>query len=118
MRILFLGDIVGKKTVEYLSKNLWALRREKKIDAVIANGENATDIMGLSSEDATALLDSGVDRIVRGKLGLRAEVTNVVILLGEGRGYDLRLDLGVEFLPSQFARRRSRAGSHSSGCKR
>lgn len=66
MKILLLGDIVGKKTVEYLSKNLWALRKEKKIDMVIANGENATEIMGLSPEDADALLSSGVDVITGG----------------------------------------------------
>lgn len=66
MRFLILGDIVGRKTVEYLQKNLWALRREKKIDAVIANGENASDIMGLSAEDAGTLLDSGVDVLTGG----------------------------------------------------
>lgn len=66
MRFLILGDIVGKKTVEYLSKTLWEMRREKKIDMVIANGENATDIMGLSAEDAQTLLDSGVDVLTGG----------------------------------------------------
>ncbi|MBE6679044.1 MAG: TIGR00282 family metallophosphoesterase [Ruminococcaceae bacterium] len=66
MNILILGDIVGKKTVEYLSKNLWSLRKEKRIDMVIANGENATDIMGLAPDDAKALLDGGVDVITSG----------------------------------------------------
>lgn len=66
MKILLLGDIVGKKTVEYLNKNLWTFRKEKKIDMVIANGENATEIMGLSPEDADTLLSSGVDIITGG----------------------------------------------------
>ncbi len=66
MNILILGDIVGRKTVEYLSKNLWTLRKEKRIDMVIANGENATDIMGLSPNDAKTLLDGGVDVITGG----------------------------------------------------
>lgn len=66
MKLLLLGDIVGRKTVEHLQKTLWALRREHKIDMVIANGENATDIMGLSAEDAQALLDSGVDVLTGG----------------------------------------------------
>lgn len=66
MKILILGDIVGKKTVEYLSKRLWSLRKEKHIDMVIANGENATDIMGLAPEDAKTLLDGGVDVITGG----------------------------------------------------
>ncbi|MBQ5390603.1 MAG: YmdB family metallophosphoesterase, partial [Clostridia bacterium] len=66
MKLLLLGDIVGRKTVEFLQKNLWALRREHKIDMVVANGENATDIMGLSAEDAKTLLDSGVDVLTGG----------------------------------------------------
>ena len=66
MKLLLLGDIVGRKTVEHLRKNLWALRKEKKIDMVIANGENATDIMGLSPEDAETLFASGVDVITGG----------------------------------------------------
>lgn len=66
MKLLFLGDIVGRKTVEHLKKTLWTLRRENKIDMVIANGENATDIMGLSAEDAQTLLDSGVDVLTGG----------------------------------------------------
>ena len=66
MKLLLLGDIVGRKTVDYLSKNLWSLRKEKDIDMVIANGENATDIMGLSPDDAKTLLDSGVDVITGG----------------------------------------------------
>ncbi len=66
MKLLLLGDIVGRKTVEYLKKNLWALRKEKKIDMVVANGENATDIMGLSPDDADTLFASGVDVITGG----------------------------------------------------
>ncbi len=66
MKLLILGDIVGKKTVEYLSKNLWSLRKVMHIDTVIANGENATDIMGLSPDDAKTLLDGGVDVITGG----------------------------------------------------
>lgn len=66
MKILLLGDIVGRKTVEYLKKNLWALRKEKGVDMVIANGENATDIMGISPDDAQTLLDGGVDVITGG----------------------------------------------------
>ncbi len=66
MKFLILGDIVGRKTVEYLQKNLWSLRKAWGVDAVIANGENATDIMGLSAEDAKALFDSGVDVLTGG----------------------------------------------------
>lgn len=66
MKILLLGDIVGAKTIQYLGKVLWALRRDQNIDMVVANGENASDIMGLSAEDAQALLNYGVDVITGG----------------------------------------------------
>lgn len=66
MRILALGDVVGSVTVDYLSKKLWGYRREKKIDLVLANGENATEIRGLSARDAVALLDTGIDLLTMG----------------------------------------------------
>ena len=66
MKFLILGDIVGKRTVEYLRENLWDIRKELKIDAVIANGENASEIMGLSADDAKTLLESGVDVLTGG----------------------------------------------------
>ncbi len=66
MKFLILGDIVGRRTVEYLRENLWRIRKEEKIDAVVANGENASDIMGLSAEDAKTLLESGVDVLTGG----------------------------------------------------
>lgn len=66
MKILAIGDIVGVRAVEYLKKNLWKKRDELRVDLVIANGENASDIHGISSSDAKALLDAGVDLITLG----------------------------------------------------
>ncbi len=66
MKILAIGDIVGTRAIEYLSQNLWKLRDRLKLDLVIANGENATEIHGLSSNDARAILDCGVDLITMG----------------------------------------------------
>ncbi len=66
MRILCIGDIVGTRAIEYLRKNLWKLRDSQRIDYVIANGENASEIHGVSAKDAQAILDSGVDFITLG----------------------------------------------------
>ena len=66
MRILTLGDIVGTRTIDYLQRNLWQIRREHHIDATIANGENTSEIRGLSAHDAAALLDTGIDLITLG----------------------------------------------------
>ena len=66
MRILCIGDIVGVRSIEYLKKNLWKLRDSRRIDYVIANGENASEIHGVGAKDAQAILDAGVDFITLG----------------------------------------------------
>ncbi len=66
MRILAIGDIVGTRAIKYLREKLWKLRDSEKIDYVIANGENASEIHGLSAYDAQSILDAGVDFITLG----------------------------------------------------
>ncbi len=66
MKLLIIGDIVGTRAIKYLSQNLWKTRDKYKIDYVIANGENATEIHGLCASDAQAILDTGVDFITLG----------------------------------------------------
>ncbi len=41
MRILFLGDLVGRSGRDAVTQNLPGLRRRLSADMVIANGENA-----------------------------------------------------------------------------
>ena len=66
MKILAIGDIVGAIAIDYLSKNLSQFVRENKIDFVIANGENSSEIKGLSKNDAEALFNIGIDFITLG----------------------------------------------------
>lgn len=66
MRILAIGDIVGGIAIDYLTKNLSKFAQENKIDFIIANGENASEIKGLSRRDAEAIYSSGVDFITLG----------------------------------------------------
>ena len=66
MRILALGDVVGGAALLHLQKKLWAFRREHRVDLVVANGENVSDIRGITAEDAKRLLDTGVDVITLG----------------------------------------------------
>ena len=66
MKILAIGDIVGTRAIDHLQKHLWKLRDRMRIDLVVANGENASDIHGLSAADAERILDSGVDLITMG----------------------------------------------------
>ena len=66
MKILAIGDVVGVRAIEHLKNNLWKLRDRLKIDFVTANGENATEIHGVSASDAQKILDAGVDVITLG----------------------------------------------------
>ncbi len=66
MRILFLGDIVGKPGREIVKRLLQQIRRKENIDAVIANGENAAGGSGLTPQIADEILESGVDVITSG----------------------------------------------------
>lgn len=66
LKLLTLGDVVGTAAIGYLRQHLWAARTRLGADFVIANGENATDIHGLSAPDARALLDCGIDFLTMG----------------------------------------------------
>lgn len=66
MKILAIGDIVGGIAIDYLEKNLSKFINDNKIDFVIANGENASEIKGLSHRDAESLYNVGVDFITLG----------------------------------------------------
>ena len=66
MKILAIGDVVGKKALDYLSKKLWKKREELGVDFTVVNGENSSDIYGISKADAELLLSSGADLITLG----------------------------------------------------
>ena len=66
MKILFIGDIVGKSAREKVKENLVKIKHKFNPDATIANAENATGGYGLSKKDAHDLLSSGIDVITLG----------------------------------------------------
>ena len=66
MKIFTIGDIVGRRSIEYLSQKLRRISTSLGADFIICNGENASEIHGLSARDAEALLDCGVDLITLG----------------------------------------------------
>lgn len=66
MKILFLGDIVGRPAREYLRDRLSDLRRQETIDMVIANGENASGGSSITPDNAQELFDSGIDVLTSG----------------------------------------------------
>ncbi|MBQ5530883.1 MAG: TIGR00282 family metallophosphoesterase [Kiritimatiellae bacterium] len=66
MKILMIGDIVGSPGRRIVRERLPALRRERGIDAVVANAENAAGGSGLTAAIAAELARSGVDAITLG----------------------------------------------------
>lgn len=66
MRILFIGDIVGKPGVEIVTRAIPGYRRQETIDLVIVNGENAESGSGITPSIHKRLIQAGVDCITLG----------------------------------------------------
>lgn len=66
MKILFIGDIVGRPGREVIKNSLPALKKEHGLDFVIANAENAAAGSGITSSVAEELFDAGVNVLTSG----------------------------------------------------
>jgi len=67
MKILILGDIVGPSGREVIIKKLPNLIKQKKLDFVIVNGENAADPgVGITKKNAEDFFKAGADVITTG----------------------------------------------------
>ena len=66
MRLLFIGDIVGKPGRQICTQALRGLRQEQAIDLIVANAENASGGSGLTPPIYHELLAAGIDGITLG----------------------------------------------------
>src|SRR5262245_41988358 len=66
MRVVFLGDVVGRPGRRAVGVVLRRLRREASVDFVIANVENAAGGKGIDPGSAEELQDAGVDVLTTG----------------------------------------------------
>ena len=66
IRLLFIGDIVGRPGRDLVRRGTAALREYHQIDLVIANAENAAAGFGITRELGEHILDSGVDVMTSG----------------------------------------------------
>ncbi|MDX1402386.1 MAG: TIGR00282 family metallophosphoesterase [Kiloniellales bacterium] len=66
MRLLFLGDLVGRAGREAVIARLSSLRRELKADLVVVNGENAAAGLGITRKICDEVFDAGADVITGG----------------------------------------------------
>lgn len=66
MRILFLGDVVGRAGRDAVERELPRLRAALALDLVVVNAENASHGFGLSPDMARAFLAAGADVLTLG----------------------------------------------------
>lgn len=66
MRLLFLGDVVGRSGRNVVADNLPGLIDRYRLDFVIVNGENAAAGFGITEEIFQGLLDAGADVVTTG----------------------------------------------------
>lgn len=66
MKLLFLGDVMGRSGRSAIADRLPALRRDWGLDFVVVNGENASGGAGLTAEHARLLLAAGADCVTLG----------------------------------------------------
>ena len=66
MRILFVGDVVGRAGRSAVSDHLPGLIRDWALDLVIVNGENAAGGFGITEAIYQELVDAGADAVTLG----------------------------------------------------
>ncbi len=66
MRVLFIGDVVGKPGLRILSELVPDYKKENKYDFIFVNGENAAGGFGLTRKSASKLIKYGCDVITTG----------------------------------------------------
>jgi 2',3'-cyclic-nucleotide 2'-phosphodiesterase len=66
MKLLFLGDVMGRAGRSAVAERLPALRQQWGLDFVVVNGENASAGAGLTGEHARLLLQAGADCVTLG----------------------------------------------------
>jgi hypothetical protein len=79
MKILFIGDIVGRPGRETVKKLLPVIKQRENIDFIIANGENSAGGAGLNATVAGELFSYGVNVLTLGNhTWKRKEVSEII----------------------------------------
>ena len=66
MRLLFLGDVVGRPGREVVAQHLPGLISDHAIDFTVVNGENSAHGFGITQATFDALTDAGADAVTLG----------------------------------------------------
>lgn len=79
MRILFIGDVVGRSGRTAITEHLPNAVRDWKLDLVIVNGENSAGGFGITEAIYHELIDAGADAITLGNHAWRQKEALVFI---------------------------------------
>jgi 2',3'-cyclic-nucleotide 2'-phosphodiesterase len=71
MRLLFIGDVVGRPGREGLAAAMPELRAQRMPDLVVVNGENAAGGVGITKDTAEEIFQAGADVITLGNHSYR-----------------------------------------------
>lgn len=108
IKILFIGDIVGRPARDYLKELIPSLRKELGLDFIIANGENAAGGSSVTPDTAKDIFNSGINVVTTGdhifkKKESREALAKWDIIrplnygeLAAGRGYIIKEVRGVK----------------------
>lgn len=66
MRLLFIGDVVGKSGCDFLASKIGEIKREYKIDVTVVNGENSAQGNGITRKSLEMLVGCGADVVTTG----------------------------------------------------
>ncbi len=66
MKLLFLGDVMGRAGRAAVSERLPGLRKDWGLDFVVVNGENASNGAGITAKHAQGLFEAGADVVTLG----------------------------------------------------
>jgi hypothetical protein len=66
MRLLFVGNVVGRSGRAIVTERLPGLVRDWKLDCVVLNGENAAGGFGITEAIYNEMIDAGVDAVTLG----------------------------------------------------
>ncbi|MDD4293988.1 MAG: TIGR00282 family metallophosphoesterase [Candidatus Omnitrophica bacterium] len=66
MKILVIGDIVGRPGRDFLRNNALKIKRDLAIDFFVANGENSAGGSGITLDTAKDLFEAGIDVVTSG----------------------------------------------------
>lgn len=103
MKILYLGDIVGEKSIKALEYTLNDIKKEYGINVVLANAENVTKGKGLCENDYKALKRLGIQAMSMGNHTFsKREIKNYIDEANICRPANLNTTVGKGYLNIKY----------------